>query len=276
MLNTVYVYNTFMTIRALGLVDDLLSSGAEVFDTADVSARLNLSRQATSNLLTRLVRLGLIDRVARGRYAIRQLGSLGTRAASEDVALAVGAAFQSRPHRIAFRSALDHHGLLLYPAREIVVATDTSTSLSTISGRPARIVIETPERLGIGAVDAGHGARVSSVERALLESAARPRLAGGIDTVASALSLADVDPDTLMHIARELGARAGLHRLGSLAAVLEIDELASALRPLTAHGRVVPLDPEYAADALPGAWRHEEWGVDWPYPASELAAATWS
>ena len=263
-----------MSRRDLVLVDGLLAAGSNIFETADVAARLNLSAQATSNLLTRLVRQGLVDRVARGRYAIRQLGTLGTRAASEDIALAVAAAFQGRPHRIAFRSALDHHGLLVYPSREVIVATDTSTSLSMISGRPTRIVIETSERLGIRAVAAGHGARVSSVERALLESAARPGLAGGIDAVASALSLADVDPDALMQLARELGLRAGLHRLGSLATVLQMEELASCLRPLTASGRVVSLDPEYPSDASPGAWRHAEWGVHWPYPASELLAAT--
>ena len=259
--------------RDLALVDDLFASGTDVFDSAYVSRRLAISAQGTSNLLTRLVRLGLIDRVARGRYAIRPLGSLGTRAASEDVALAVAAAFQERPHRIAFRSALDHHGLLVYPAREITVATDTSTSLSMISGRPARIVIETTERLEIASEGAGHGARVSSVERALLESAARPRLAGGIDAVATALSLVDADPHILMHLARELGLRAGLHRIGSLAVTLGVDGLASALRPLTAHGRVVALDPERARDS-PGSWRHHEWGVDWPYPTSELAAST--
>jgi predicted transcriptional regulator of viral defense system len=272
-LYTFIVYNTHTVNRDLTFIDGLIASGVEVFETGDASERLGLSSQATSNLLTRLVRQGLVDRVARGRFAIRPLGSLGTRAASEDVALAIGATFQDRPHRIAFRSALDHHGLLVYPAREIVVATNRSTSLSTISGRPTRIVIETSERLGTHAVDAGHGARVSSVERALLESAARPRLAGGIDAVASALSLADIDPHTLMQVAHDLGGRAGLHRLGSLAAVLEIDGLASALRPLTTGGRVIPLDPEYTDDGSPRAWRDEEWDVDWPYSVSELAAA---
>lgn len=64
-----------------------------------------------------------------------------------------------------------------------------------------------------------------------------------------------------------------MHRIGSLAVTLGIDGLAPALRPLTATGRVVELDPEHARDTA-GGWRDHEWGVDWPYPASELAAAT--
>jgi predicted transcriptional regulator of viral defense system len=110
-------------------------------------------------MLSRLVTHGLVDRVARGRYAIRPIGALGTRAASEDVALAVAAAFGRRPHRIAYRSALDHHGLIDHPSREIIVALDRSTSTKHVSGRRLRTVLESPHRIGIGTVPAGHGAQ---------------------------------------------------------------------------------------------------------------------
>jgi predicted transcriptional regulator of viral defense system len=257
--------------RYIELLDELAAQGKEAFTSKDVEQLGQLSPQAASNLLSRLVRQGLVDRVARGRYAMRPFGALGTRAAAEDIGLAVGAAFIGKPHRIAYRSALDWHGLLQHPARRIVVAAEKRPSLSELSGRPLRVVLERPDRIAVGAMDAGHGARVSSVERALLESAGRPSLAGGVDVVASALVAADADPDILQELARTLGARSALHRLGSIAESLDIDPVSGRLEPLSSVGRPIPLDPEFPDDA--DGWRHEKWGVDWPFAAEELEEA---
>jgi predicted transcriptional regulator of viral defense system len=211
---------------------------------------------------------GLVDRVARGRYAMRPFGALGTRAAAEDVALAVGAAFGGKPHRIAYRSALDWHGLLDHPSRQIVVAADRRPRLRVLSGRPLRVVLERSDRIDLGAIDAGHGARVSSLERALVECAARPSLAGGIQVVAGALARARVSSDALEEIAQALGARSALHRLGSIAETLDVQPVADELGPLSSIGQPVPLDPDLSDEA--DGWRDERWGVDWPFAAEEL------
>lgn len=254
--------------RYIELLDELAAEGKEVFTTRDVEVLGQLSPQAASNLLTRLVDRGLVDRVARGRYALRPFGALGTRAAAEDIALAVGAGFAGKSHRIAYRSALDWHGLLDHPARQIVVAVDKRPSLRELSGRPLRVVLERADALPIGAIDAGHGARVSSLERALIESAARPSLAGGIEVVAGTLARARTDPSSLEEMARLLGARSALHRLGSIAETLELHPFADDLAPLSSVGRPIPLEPDTAAEA--NGWRDDRWGVDWPFPAEEL------
>jgi predicted transcriptional regulator of viral defense system len=143
--------------------------------------------------------------------------------------------------------------------------------MSTISGRQLRVVFEKPDRLNIGAIDAGHGTRVSSVERALLESAARPELAGGIETVATALAGARVDPAVLKSLASELGWRSALHRLGSLGEALEIQPIAAELEPMGGWGRLIQLDPDHQDDREePDAWRHDKWGVKWPFSVEEL------
>jgi predicted transcriptional regulator of viral defense system len=117
--------------RTLQLLDDKLTKGQAGLTSREVRERLGLSPQAASNLLTRWRDAGLLDRVAPGHYAIRQLGLLGTRAVSEDIALAVGAFFADEPHRIAYRSALDYHGLLTRPARAIQVAERSVGTNST-------------------------------------------------------------------------------------------------------------------------------------------------
>lgn len=254
----------------LEILDLLAAAGKEVFETSEVKKLTGLSPQATSNLLTRLVGRGLLDRVARGHYVLRPFGALGTSAAAEDIALAVGAAFRGRRHRIAYRSALDFHGLLEHPSRELIVAVERKASLRQVSGRPLRIVVEAPRRITVGAVNAGHRSRVSSLERALLECAARPELAGGASVVASALAAANPDPGELIRLAQLLGTRAGLQRLGSLAKALDLDPLAAALEPLSYRLAQIPLDPELAGDHIDGAWRDETWRVEWPFSIAEL------
>jgi predicted transcriptional regulator of viral defense system len=96
----------------LPFLNDLVADGLTVFSFDEAVRRSGRSRTGTANLLRRLSDRGLLDPVRRGHYAIRQLGVLGTTAAAEDVALAVGAAFAGRSHRIGYRSALDEHDLI--------------------------------------------------------------------------------------------------------------------------------------------------------------------
>jgi len=262
--------------KQLEVLDDLVAAGKETFESRDVQVLAGLSPQSATNMLSRLVTHGLVDRVARGRYAIRPIGALGTRAASEDVALAVAAAFGRRPHRIAYRSALDHHGLIDHPSREIIVALDRSTSTKHVSGRRLRTVLESPHRIGIGTVPAGHGAQVSSLERALLESAARPELAGGTSAFASALAAAHPDINEVLRLSRVLGSRAAIQRIGSLARALGLEELDARMEPLAVRLNWTLLDPESNEGEGEGVWRDDTWRVVWPYSVEELEASVHS
>ncbi len=243
------------------LLDDLATAERGRITTAEVRDRLGISEQAASNLMSRLVKAGFLDRVVRGVFASRPLGQLGTRAASEDIALAVGAAFSSEPHRLAFRSALDHHGLLTYPTRTVQVALPRRVKLNSLSGRRLQAIHEAPETVGIGTEAAGHGAIVSTVERALIESAARPALAGGWTTLAAALNHATADPETLTKVAEQLDAGPALRRLGSLAEVHNLSGILAGLRLPRPDARLVPLDPQAPVEE---PWIDARWRVRWP------------
>jgi predicted transcriptional regulator of viral defense system len=259
-----------MTSR-VEILDDLVAEGRERFTSALVRERLGLSAAAASNLLARWMRDGFVDRVARGQYVVRPLGALGTRAASQDVALAVGAAFSGTRHRIGYRSALDHHGLLTHPARTIQVACATQRRLRTVSGRKLRIVSEPEDIVAIGAEPAGHGSMVSGHARALLDAAARPDLAGGPTTLAEALSARHVNPTELTRLARELDAGAALRRIGSIADQLEIPGLAHELRPLKQPRSDIRLDTRDPHRAF----RDSPWWVSWPVTPEDLAREVW-
>jgi predicted transcriptional regulator of viral defense system len=251
-----------MPNRTLSFLDDKLTAGETRLTARVVRDSLGLSPQAASNLLTRWRDAGLVDRVAPGHYAIRQLGLLGTRAASEDIALAVGAFFAGEPHRIAYRSALDHHGLLIHPARTIQVACPREVTVKQLSGRRLQTVIESGATVFVGAEDAGHGAQVSGVERSLLDGGARMDLIGGANVLAEALSAAQPDPAALQRLAQEIGAAAALRRIGSLADQLPVASLADQLRPLAPLTSDIPLEPRNPAGGE-RAFRDRRWRLVW-------------
>ncbi|HEY5266301.1 MAG TPA: type IV toxin-antitoxin system AbiEi family antitoxin domain-containing protein, partial [Acidimicrobiales bacterium] len=82
--------------RQLDLVDTLVLEGRNEFTFADVNALLGGSTAATANTLRRLRDAGLVDRLTRGHYSIRSLGSLGTSAATDNLTSAVGGVFEGR------------------------------------------------------------------------------------------------------------------------------------------------------------------------------------
>lgn len=240
---------------------------------AAVRRDLGLSPQSASNLLGRAVRDGMLDRVASGTYVLRPFGMLGTRAASEDVALAVAAKFGGEPHRIAYRSALDHHGLLVHPARVIQVALPRRVKVARLSGRRLQTFVERTDTLGIGSEAAGRGATVSTIERALLECAGRPHLAGGWVVIASAISRGTWDPEQLQELAGQLDMAVALRRVGSIAEQLGPSDAAAALPGAPPEKREVALDPHAEPEE---SWMDERWRVRWPISperAEELVQA---
>jgi predicted transcriptional regulator of viral defense system len=251
--------------RGLDLLDRLVSEGRTAFTAADAQDAMALSPQATSNLLRRLSDIGLVDRVARGRYAARQIGALGTAAVWDDLGSAVAAVFYGHPHRIGFLTALDHHGLLVRPVRAIQVASPFRPRERSLTGRPFRVVRERVDTVLVGTEPLGPS-RVASVERALLDVASRPRLAGGVSRLAEALAAADGVP-AMRGLARELAAGAAYRRIGSLATTLALP-VAASLEPWPWKS-LIELDRAARGDH---GWVDTTWGVAWPYPASELEA----
>ena len=255
--------------NALRLADQFAADGQLTFTFEDAVERTGLSRPATANLLRRMASNGLVDKVRRGHYVTRQLGVLGTAAAAEDIALAVSAAFSGQVHRIAYRSALYEHGLITHPSRNIQVAAARRTRITTLSGRPLRVVTEPIHMIGVGATPLGPS-MVSDLERALLDAAARPDNVGGPAVLAEALVASGrrARPERLQYYAERLSLTAALRRLGSLSDRLEVSGLAGQLEPILAPKGDIDLEPR---DSGPTCWRDAVWRVRWSQLPSELA-----
>lgn len=243
-------------------LDDRLAAGKTTLTSRELQEELGISPSGASNLLSRWRRAGLVDRVARGRYAIRQVGLLGTRASSEDVALAVSALVGERSHRISYHSALDFHGLLVRPVRTVQIASPHRFSSALVSGRPLQVIFERRDTVGLGTEPAGHGAVVSNLERALLDAASRPDLVGGFYSLAEALAGSEPDPDQLLGLADQLSASPAVRRIGSLADRLDLAGLAGKLDPPAPPRWDLDLDPELKERS--GAFRDSKWRIRWP------------
>lgn len=254
---------------ALRLVDGLVADGRTHFTFSEAQQRFGQSPSATGNLLRRMLTAGLIDRVRRGRYVIRQLGVLGTPSVAEEIALAVGAAFAGIPHRMAYRTALDEHDLIVHPVRAITVATPGRIRAKTLSGRTLHIVREPQPSISIGAIALGES-WVSGIERALLDAAMRPNLVGGAVVLAEAIATAGsrIDVTALIHYAQDLGWAAALRRIGSVADTLEIEGLAGQLSPLKPLTADLDLEP---GENMPRNWRDARWRVRWSQLPAEIA-----
>jgi predicted transcriptional regulator of viral defense system len=251
--------------RTLKLLDRFVREGRTAFSATDVRHELGTSPQATSNLLTRWTTAGLVERLAAGRYAVRQIGALGTAAVWDDLGSAVAAVFVGHPHRIGFLTALDHHGLLVRPARPVQAASPYRPREKALSGRPFRVIREDGSTVLIATEPLGPS-RISTVERALLDVASRPALAGGAARVAEALAAADRLVG-LRDLARQLNADPAYRRLGSLATTLSLPA-GMDLEPPTWR-TLIELDRKARGER---GWVDKTWGVAWPYPASELQA----
>lgn len=259
-----------MPRHGIDFLDTRLAKGSPTFASHELRSELGISGQSASNLLARWRREGLVDRVARGRYAIRQIGLLGTRAASEDVALAVTALIDGGPHRIAYHSALDFHGLLVRPVRTIQIASPRPFNGTVISGDlPLRIVRESEGTVRLGSEPAGHGARVSGLERALLDAATRPDLVGGYLPLAEALARSQPDSEQLLDLANALGASAARRRIGSLADRLALPGLAGQIDFERPPAFDLDLDP--GLKHLDTAFRDRKWRMRWPVDPARVA-----
>jgi len=256
-------------IRQLELIDTMMAEGRPEFSFEEAVTALGVSRTAAANALRRLSEQGLVDRVARGTYAIRPLGSLGTSAATDNVPLAVGAAFKGLDHRIAYATALSELGLLSHPVRTVYVACTRNVRVPRIGRRPLQVVIERPKTIHREAEELGLSWR-STLERALFESALRMDLTRGVEQLGEALALGagDANPARIHRLARAFGAR-GLAAERRLASLAEALELTLHLEPRLASKRpVIQMDP--GDDRV--EWVDERYRVAWNVSVDELHA----
>jgi len=257
----------------LELLDALTAEGVDTFTFAEAEKMLARSPTATANVLRRLRSHGLIDRLGRGRYAIRPFGSLHTSPATDNLTTAVAATFSNKPHRIAYLSALSELGLLTHPVRTITVASVSQVRIAAISHRPLRVVIERPATIHLETEVVGRSWR-SNLDRALFECALRLDLTGSVERLAEALvtGVSGTHAASIARLAQVFGpkGRAAERRLASL--VRKLDLPLQLTPDVSARQALIRLDPREREVA----WVDETFQVSWHLQPDELRAVVGS
>lgn len=237
---------------------------------------IGLSTQATSNLLTKLIRQGWIVRVRRGVYeAAPQWATQGSFASDRFASLALSL---EPPYYVGYRSALELYGWLQHPVvgRLYIAVPKQRRPLSTPRDRIIWVATK-PDRFEWGVRREWIGqsrVAVSDRERTFLDCLHLPRHAGGITEIADALLRAwpTLDAQRLAGHATRLGNGSVIRRLGALIESMDLegaDEVTHRLPQRPWHGRPVSLDSSIPA----GGMVDQRWGVRMNVSIEELAAA---
>lgn len=246
-----------------------------VFTLAESRDALRLSAQATSNLLSKLIRQGWIVRVRRGVYEAAPVwATQGTFASDRFTSLALSI---DPPYYVGYRSALELYGWLQHPVigRLYIAVPKQRRPLRTPRDRIIWVVTKAGRfdwgvrREWIGPARVA----VSDRERTFLDCLHLPRHAGGLTEIAAALKRAwpSLDAQRLSNHTARLGNTTVARRLGALVDALELEggeDVTRALRQQTWRGRPVSLDPSIPAGGLVDP----RWGVRMNVPIEELAA----
>jgi predicted transcriptional regulator of viral defense system len=246
-----------------------------VFSLHEAKDVIGLSTQATSNLLTKLIRQGWVVRVRRGVYEAAPLwATQGSFASDRFSGLALSL---EPPYYVGYRSALELYGWLQHPVvgRLYIAVAGKRRQLNTPRDRIVWVVTK-PDRFEWGVRQQWIGqarVAVSDRERTFLDCLHLPRHAGGITEIAGALLRAwpSLDAQRLAGHATRLGNGSVIRRLGVIIEALDLEGAEDVIDRLPQRrwrGRPVSLDPSLPA----GGPIDRRWGVRMNVSIDELAA----
>jgi predicted transcriptional regulator of viral defense system len=212
------------------LLESAHKAGVPAFRLEDAYRWLPDARaDAVRQLLTGMVRRGLLMRVKEGLYYI-----VPYEQPAEDFMpnwhllahyLAGGA-----PYYIGYGSALQLRGLNVQPVLEehIVVAKQVKPSVWKVKGVPFRFIYHNSKHFfGFSKtwVDDHHRVQCSDLEKTLLDGLFRPQYCGGITEVVRAIhkSRQEIDQERLLEYVQQFGSQAVAKRLGFLLEILEVE-----------------------------------------------------
>jgi len=168
-------------------------------------------------LLSRLEKVGWIERIEKGKYMILPLGAKkGDHTLHEFV---IGSML-ARPAVIAYWSALHHHGLTEQAPRTVFIQTTARKRCSTkeVFGLEYRIVRIRPGKLFGYAKEWLDDTEVlvTDPEKTIIDCLDRPDLCGGVVEVAKAIRSSPGNPGKLADYSSRIGNTGPSRRLGYL------------------------------------------------------------
>jgi predicted transcriptional regulator of viral defense system len=232
------------------ILERLEREGRRTLDLKLDRGWLEAITSSPKDVIYRMRQKGLLHTVQRGRYVVNVDGQPSKRPRLDalDPLAATILARLRHDYYLSWHSALWRHGLIDQQASRLLVAVKDRKRPARLGVSQIRFVTVIPERFfGWEEIDFyGARVRIANVEKALIDSLDRPRLAAPVPVVANALRDAweheRLDPKRLVDYAINFDSKALNRRLGFFMDLYDIpgaDELELRL----GRDYAVPLSP---------------------------------
>lgn len=261
---------------AAQLVATLHSRNRRIFHFEEAKEILK-SRPTAANVLTQLIRNGVVTRLKSGLFHLIPFEMGFEREYLGNpyiVARELASSSNKENYYLSHGSAFNLHQMITQPQFIIYTTTPKMMRSHTIQGTEFRFVrCKKKDLFGIIEiwVDKSEKIRVSDLERTLLDSLKKPAYCGGFSEVAKGFSIKHqaIDPQKIIDYATTLNVGAVVRRLGY---IMELYQIGSRIHweflqtKLTATYQL--LDPD-----LPAEGRHiAKWRLNLNIPQEELLA----
>jgi len=211
-------------IRTVGpvsanLILKLKEENKSMFDVSEARRITGLSANATTDLLSELVKRKVIARLKPGKYSIIPLEAGLSGEYMENWYVVARELIKPHPYFISYYSAMDIHNMVTQPTRVVYISTPVRRKNRDISSTEYRFIYTRQENYwGITKewVTPQQQVEVSDLERTIVDCLYTPRLCGGISEIAKGIWIAKdkVNYEKLTRYVERFGKKVVAKRLG--------------------------------------------------------------
>ena len=260
------------------LITQLKKANKSIFRIRDAEQILDKDEKAAADLLSKLVRRGIISRLKAGLFMIVPLEA--EKNYLENRYVIAGEIIRPNRYYISHASAMAIHGLTTQPVLNVQISSAVRKKDMAVSGIKFSFCRVKPSAyFGIEEkwVTKQEKASVSDLERTIVDCLARPELCGGVSEAAKGiwLSRGKTDYVKLVRYVKKLGIKAVAKRLGFILQRLELSDkrtLAELKKYSQSSETYVLFDP-----TLKKTGKYlREWRLRVNFNPEELKAAVWA
>lgn len=211
------------------LIATLKEEKRDIFGISDAQRITGLSTNATTDLLSKMVKRKVILRLKPGKYLILPLEAGRDTFYMANWYVIARELIRPHPYFISYYSALDIHNMVTQPIQKIYISTPIRRQKCEIGGGEFRFVYTPRKKLwGITKewVTPQEQVRVSDIERTVIDCFYNPKLCGGISEIAKGIWLVkeEIDYRKLLGYVLRFNKKVVAQRLGF---ILEVYQLGS-------------------------------------------------
>lgn len=253
--------------KALGAVEaklltTLASQDKNIFIAPEAQKVIGGSKEATNLMLDGLVKKKWLIRIMRGKYLIVPLSAGMDAEHSENWYVVAKHLIEPAEYYLSHYSALDIHEIAINPPITVYISSSIRRIPKEILGATFHFIYIQPKDVwGVEDVwvTPSQKAKVSDLERTIIDCLDRPDLCGGVSEIAKGLwtKRDKLDYKKLVGYAKKLGRKSVIKRLGFLLETYELggSEVLAELRGMLTRS-YSSLDPTLPASGhYNGAWR---------------------